>query len=94
MPYLPEDQCKPRGDQSNPKGKHLVDQALTPSIIIDSPDNKVTKSLRRVKSRRSSPSLSRQRQQSRQQGRQEPKESPRSQRSTSLEVHIGDIKER
>ncbi|GFU96188.1 uncharacterized protein TNCV_3499961 [Trichonephila clavipes] len=47
-------------------------------------------SLRR---RRSSPNLSRQRRQSRQQGHQQPKESQRSRRSTSLEVHIGDIKE-
>ncbi|GFS57925.1 hypothetical protein TNIN_373871 [Trichonephila inaurata madagascariensis] len=37
-----------QGDQSNPEEKHLVDQVLTPSIIIESPDNKVTKSLGRV----------------------------------------------
>ncbi|GFY42679.1 hypothetical protein TNIN_469121 [Trichonephila inaurata madagascariensis] len=45
-------------------------------------------------SRWSSLNLSKQSQHSRQQGRQEPKDSPKSRRSTLLEVHIEDVKER
>ncbi|GFY22186.1 hypothetical protein TNCV_3298291 [Trichonephila clavipes] len=48
VPDLQEDQCKPRRDQSGPEETNSVDQARTTSIIVDSRDNKVARSLRRV----------------------------------------------
>ncbi|GFX12743.1 hypothetical protein TNCV_3437171 [Trichonephila clavipes] len=48
VPDLQEDQCKHRRDQSGSEEDNSVEQALTTSIIIDSPDNKVARILRRV----------------------------------------------
>ncbi|GFW74490.1 hypothetical protein TNCV_2413891 [Trichonephila clavipes] len=45
---LQEEQCKRREDQSVPEKNHLVGQALIQSIIYDSPENKVAKTLKRV----------------------------------------------
>ncbi|GFT75386.1 hypothetical protein TNCV_3393841 [Trichonephila clavipes] len=40
--------ASPGGSQSGLEESHLVGQDLTPSIIIDSPENKISKSLRRL----------------------------------------------
>ncbi|GFS96426.1 hypothetical protein TNCV_17511 [Trichonephila clavipes] len=48
VPDLQEDQCKLRRDQSGPEETNSKDQARTTSDIVNSPDKKVVRSLRRV----------------------------------------------